>query len=147
MSLSIRRPWGVNRWNPLLDGIARHLLPPHGDRSCRSVLEYPRLHKFRLPQPRRPSQSPPSVRPSFGCQRLQTARTSALLPGSLNHHVAVTPHPPVLRYSPIPRHVLESVVSRTGLVLPASPVEDRLVRNRDRVKVIPEWRIGNSGRW
>jgi len=47
----------------------------------------------------------------------------------------------------MPRHVLESVISRTGLVLPTGAVENRLVGNRYRVEVIPERQVGHGGRW
>jgi len=47
----------------------------------------------------------------------------------------------------MPRHVLESVVGRTGLVSPAGPVENRFVGNRNCVEIIPERQVGHGGRW
>ena len=144
----IRRFWDVDWWNAFLYGVGCDLLPPYGYRSRRAVLEYPLLHKLRLPQPRGSTQPlPPSIRSSLGSQGFQTARASTLLLRPLKRHVTVAPHPVVFGHTPIPRHVLESVVGGAGLVFPVGPAENRLVGHRNRVEVIPEWQVGHGWWW
>lgn len=139
VSFPIRRPRDVDWWNTFLCGVGRDLLPPHRYRPRWTVFEDPCLHKLCLPQLRGPTQPPsPSIRCPFRNQGFQTAWASAVLLRPLKRHVAVAPHPTFLWCTSVPRHVFEGVVGGTGLVLPAGPVEDRFVDNRNRIEVIPE---------
>ena len=151
MTFPIRQAWDVDWRNTLLCGIGRDLLPPHGYRPRRTIFEYPFLHKLCLPQLRCPAHPPTSsIGSSFRGGRFQTAWASTFLRRPLRLDVAVTSRPAVFGqkgYAPTPRHIFEGIVRGTGLVLPAGPVDDRFVDDRDRVEVIPERKVGYGGRW
>ena len=71
VSFAIRRPRDMNRWNTLLCGVGRDLLPPYRYRPRWPVFKNPFFHELGLPQPRGPARPlPPSVRSPFGGQRL-----------------------------------------------------------------------------